>query len=171
MRPICVALVLCCLLDVSHADERASSLISSFKTLCVGEQLDFAKSEAKAAAMGLALREDLQRPPENGVATRAKVWVVHLKTGEHEFVIAESRKESAQANICGIAATDVRGHEFRPELVAAMKLGPPTSDDISTDGNRVTRWPFGSDGLNLQLQDLSPRLEPSIHLYLILRPK
>jgi hypothetical protein len=172
MRNIYVGMILCCLVSVGYAGERASSLVNSFQVMCTLEALDFARSDKKAAAMRLVVRKDLRTPPDAaGNFLHSKAWLVPLKTGPHEFTIAEGRGPKGEVKSCGIGAPDVDGDDFRSELVRAMKLGPPISESTSPDGARSTAvWRHAPDGLDLMLTDGSPKAQPGVYLLLVKKP-
>jgi hypothetical protein len=172
MRNICVALILCSAVGVGHAGERAASLVNSFQVMCMLEPLDFATSDAKATAMRLPVRQDLSTPPDaSGGSIHSKSWLLPLKTGPHEFTIAEGRGPKGEVKSCGIGAADVGGDDLKGELVKALALGQPVSEGRSPDGARRTSiWRPGSDGIDLMLTDGSPKAQPGIYLLLLKKP-
>lgn len=141
----------------ASARERAAQLVNSFQVMCMLEPLDFARSDAKATAMKLPIRQDLHSPPNAaGYFNRAKSWLLPLKSGPHEFMIAEAHGPTADIKSCGIGASDVDADDFRAELTKSMKLSAPGLEKSSPDGKyRNTVWSV--DNLFLMLSDGSPR--------------
>lgn len=172
MRVVYVALVFWIFAGDGHANERSASLVNSFQVMCTLEPLDFARSEAKAAAMGLRAQQDLRSPPDaSGGSVRSRSWLLPLKTGSHEFTIAGGRGPKGEVKSCGIAAVDADAKDFKAELVKAMKLGSPIAEGLAPDGIHLTTvWRYGSDGIRLQLTDRSPRSFPGVYLLLLQAP-
>ena len=171
MRHCCVIWVILCLSTGSgFASDRSHALVNSFLVMCTLEPLDFAKSEGKAAAMRLPVKQDLQPAPDtSGSVVRSKSWLMPLKTGSHEFSVAEARGPKGEVKSCGIAAADAVSADVRTDLTKTMKLTSPISDVAAKDGiHRTTTWLYG--GLKLQLTDRSPRSLPGIYLFLVQSP-
>jgi|SRR5450759_2247816 hypothetical protein len=171
MRVLCAGMILCALTCGAYAGERAAQLINSFQVMCLLEPLNFARSEQKATAMKLPVREDLGSPPDaSGYFSRAKSWLSPLDSGPHEFTVAEAHGPKADVKTCGIMAPDVDAADFRSELIKSMKLGKPTAQTTSSDGQyRNTVWAIGD--LSLMLSDGSPRsLKQGIQLLVSDKP-
>lgn len=157
--------------SAAYADDRAASLVNSFQVMCMLEPLDFARSDAKATAMRLPVRTDIRPPPDSaGYFNHAKTWLLPLKSGPHEFTVHETRGPSAHIKGCGIGAPDVDADDFKAELTKTMKLGKPTVEKVSADGNfRNTVW--ADKNLFLLLSDGSPRnLKRGIYLFVSDKP-
>jgi hypothetical protein len=171
MRSAGLALALCLLGGAVQAGERAASLVNFFAVMCTLEPLDFARSEAKAAAMKLPLRKDLRTPPDpSGQFIHSKSWLLPLKSGPHEFTIAEARGPKGEVRSCGIGAPDVDGNDLKTEMTKAMKLGRPGSEGTLPGGERRTAWRYGPDRLELALVDGSPKGQPGVYLTLTKNP-
>jgi hypothetical protein len=158
--------------EAAHASERAWTLVNSFQIMCTIEPLDFARSEERATAMRLPVRQDLNSPPNaTGYFARSKSWLLPLKTGAHEFVVGEARGPKGDVKSCGIAAGDVATDDFKSELMKAMKLGRPMKEAVSQDGaHRITLWLWGPDRDKLMLADGSPKGQSGIILTLMQAP-
>jgi hypothetical protein len=163
---ILASAVICLTTTDADASERAAQLVNSFQIMCTIEPLDFARSEAKAAAMKLPVREDKKTPPNAaGHYAHAKSWLLPLKTGPHEFSVAEAMGPKGFVKSCGIAAADVERNDFRSELVKAFKLGPPANESTSGDGTlRTTIWTDAYKGSTLMLSSRTDRT--GIYLFL-----
>ncbi|HEX8168180.1 MAG TPA: hypothetical protein VF601_20630 [Beijerinckiaceae bacterium] len=171
MRSAGLALVLCLLGGAGQAGERAASLVNSFAVMCALEPLDFARSDEKAAAMKLPVRKDLRTPPDaSGHFIHSKSWLLPLKSGPHEFVVAEARGPKGDVKSCGIGAPDVDGNDFKAELTKALKLGRPADEGTLPGGERRTAWRYGPERLDLMLVDGSPKSQPGIYLTLTKNP-
>jgi hypothetical protein len=157
--------------SAAHADERAKQLVNSFMVMCTLEPIDLARSDQKATAMQLPVRKNVNPPADqNGYFARAKTWLLPLKSGPHEFTVAEARGPSGDIKSCGIGAPDVNAAEFRNELIKVMALGKPSNENISADRNfRQSVWELND--LNLVLADGSPRgLSQGIYLLIATKP-
>jgi hypothetical protein len=171
IRGFYVGLMLCALTSGAHAGDRAAQLVNSFQVMCMLEPLDFARSDAKATAMKLPVRTDIRPPPDSaGHFNHAKTWLLPLKSGPHEFTIHETQGSNAHIKGCGIGAPDVDADDFKAELTKTMKLGKPTVEKTSPDGNfRNTVWAVNN--LFLLLSDGSPRnLKQGIYLFVSDKP-
>ena len=137
------------------------------------EPLNFARSNAKADAMRLPVRQDLSKPANSsGHFLRSKSWLLPLKSGPHEFVVAEGRGPNGEVKSCGIGAPDVDGNDFKAELIKAAALAPQQRETVSQDGDRrVTFWRYGRQGLRLMLTDGTPKKQPGIYLILLQDPQ
>jgi hypothetical protein len=158
--------------SLAKASERAWTLVNSFQVMCTIEPLDFARSEERATAMRLPVRQELKTPPNpNGYFARSKSWLLPLKTGPHEFAVSEAHGPKGDVKSCGIGAGDVTIEDFRSELTKAMKLGRPTKETLSPDGaQRLTLWLWGPDRNKLILADGSPKGQSGIILTLMQAP-
>lgn len=171
VRCLYVSMMLCALTGGAYAGDRAAQLVNSFQVMCMLEPLDFARSDAKAAAMKLPVRQDLHPQPDaSGYFVHSKSWLLPLKSGPHEFTIAEAHGPSGDVKTCGIAAPDVEAEDFKAELRKSMKLGKTASESISSDGKfRNTVWAL--NGISLMLSDGSPRqLQKGVYLLLSNKP-
>jgi hypothetical protein len=171
MRGFHVGMILCALTSGAHASGRAAHLVNSFQVMCMLEPLDFARSDAKAAAMKLPVRQDLHPQPDgSGYFVHSKSWLLPLKSGPHEFTIAKAHGPSGDVKTCGIAAPDVEAEDFKAELRKSMKLGKAASESTSPDGKyRNTVWAL--NGMSLMLSDGSPKqLQKGVYLLLSNKP-
>jgi hypothetical protein len=156
-RCLYVSMALCALTGAAYAGDRAAQLVNSFQVMCMLESLDFARSDAKATAMKLPVRQDVQPPPDSaGYFNHAKSWLLPLKSGPHEFMISETHGPKADIKACGIGAPDVDADDFKAELTKSMKLGQPSVEKTSPDGKfRNTVWAVNN--LYFMVSDGSPR--------------
>ncbi len=171
MRGLYAGMMLCALTGGAYAGERAAQLVNSFQVMCLLEPLNFARSEQKATAMSLLVRQDLGSPPDaSGYFAHAKSWLLPLESGPHEFTVAEAHGPKADVKTCGIMAPDVDAADFTAELVKAMKLGKPVAETTSSDGQyRNKVWAVGD--LSLMLSDGSPKnLKQGIQLLVSNKP-
>jgi hypothetical protein len=171
MRCLYVGVMLCMLTSGAYASDRAAHLVNSFQVMCMLDPLDFARSDAKATAMKLPVRQDLHSPPDpSGYFNHAKSWLLPLKSGAHEFLVSETHGPAADIKSCGIGAPDVDAEDFRAELIKSMKLGRSATEVMSRDGQfRNTVWAVGD--LSLMLSDGSPKkLKQGIYLVLSNKP-
>ena len=148
------------------AADRDASLINSFQVLCTLEKPDFERIDQKATAMKLPVHQDLRAPISGTMFSRSKSWVVTLTTGNHELVATEANGPRGHIVSCGISAIDPNGDTFKNEVIAAMKLGEPSTQVVSPDGSmRMTIWKnaFG-EGTTLRFVDASPRSAPGAFL-------
>jgi hypothetical protein len=166
MRLVYLGLCLCALAEEAGASERAAQLVNSFQIMCTLEPLDFARSESKAVAMRLPVRQDLRTPPNaSGHLVRVKSWLLPLKSGPHEFSVTEGLGPKGEIKACGIAAPDVGKDDFQAELVKTMKLGKPAAESMSADGTLSTvTWPSVFNGLELMFSGRRDR--SGIYLFL-----
>jgi hypothetical protein len=171
MRALYAVMMFCALTDGAYAGQRAAQLVNSFQVMCLLEPLNFARSEQKATAMKLPVREDLGSPPDaSGYFSHAKSWLLSLESGPHEFTVAEAHGAKADVKTCGIMAPDVDAADFKAELVKSLKLGKPVAQTTSSDGQyRNTIWAIGD--LSLMLSDGSPKsLKQGIQLLVSDKP-
>ncbi len=122
-------------------------------------------------AMRLPVRRDIGQSKESGPFAHSKSWLVTLTTGPHELTAAEANGPHGYVKSCGISAPDANGESFKSELVSVMKLGRPSSENISKDGiMRATEWKdaFGA-GTSLQLVDATPKNKSGAMLFYIVR--
>jgi len=166
MRFIYVGLFLCALAHEAGASERAAQLVNSFQVTCTIEPLDFARSEARATAMRLPVREDLRSPTNpSGHFVRSKSWLLPLNSGPHDFVVTEGVGPKGPIKACGIGAGDVGKDDFQAEMVKTMKLGQPATEGVSADGTLSTAiWRDVFKGLELMFSGRRDRT--GIYLFL-----
>ena len=164
-----MALSPCCAL----ADQRSASLVDSFREFCTLEPPNFARLDAKAAAMGLPILQDMGNPRQAGQFVHSKSWTMTLGTRSHEVVASEARGPRGEVAACGIGAADARGNDVKDDLIKRLNLGPPFHETVSQDGQRrMTTWRIKvvSVDLTLLLADGTPTNSPGVYLTLLQEP-
>lgn len=151
----------------ADAADRNASLINSFQVFCTLESPVFAHIDQKAAAMRLAVHRDIGASKTDGYFAHSETWFVSLTTGPHELVASEGNGPNGHGSDCGISAPDPNGETFKKDLVAEMKLGQPTKEFTSANGQmHFTIWEgvFGA-GSSLRLMDATPNGYPGAALF------
>jgi hypothetical protein len=167
MRRTALACILLSFASQAQANDRIASLLDSFGVMCLVEPIDFPRLKAKAQAMRLPIRKDIEPPPDSqGNFARSISWLLPLTTGPHEFVISEGHGPRGDIKGCGIGAPDVQGAELKAEMISTLKLGSPISERDAPDGKHITMWMYGSHRSKLILADGSSRNESGFYLTL-----
>jgi hypothetical protein len=134
----------------------------------MAQPVSFAEISAKAWVMNLHVRQPgrmVYAPRNRELFDHSESWVVSLKSGPHELVVAEQGRRDGKFAECEVSASDVAGEEMKRELVTAMKLGVPLQETESPDGKqRLTVWRYAED--TLRLIDGTPVSFPGISLKL-----
>lgn len=154
------------------AGARSVQLVASFQMFCSLEAADFSAVNDKATAMNLRVLKD--REPQRGTrsAARFKAWAVDLATGTHELLVSEASGPKGRVVGCGIAATDAVAAEVREDLIKGMRLGNPSSEQVSREGKHVTTWVIQSEPETITLvqTDLAPTHVPGVLVTLLKGP-
>jgi hypothetical protein len=166
-----IAFVLLGLGAQAEASERAASLVNSFEVMCTIEPLDFARLKAKAEAMHLPVRKDIEPAPDaNGYFAHSISWLLPLKTGPHELVDSEAHGPNGNVKGCGIGAPDVEAGDIRAQLVSDLHLRRPSAEADAPNGMHITTWLYGKDNEKLILADGSSQKRPGFYLNLLETP-
>jgi hypothetical protein len=152
----CGAAVLLAVPVSARASESAAQILASFQTLCMADQLDFAKSDQKAVEQHFMLSQNMSsQPDESGYYTRSKSYGV-MAAPPYELVLNDTHGPRGDFKSCGIRANEADAADFKAELIKTMKLGKPVSEAPSRDGlSRHTVWAVGD--FTLTFSDKSPQ--------------
>ena len=138
---------------------RNASMINAFLQHCAREPPGFDKIEAQAVGMKLAVLNDVGQSQKTGTFAHSKSWTLPTAEGLFEWNATETNGQNAYINVCAIAASDVDAGPLKSELVAKLKLAPPSSSSVSPDDTHaITVWDnFFGPGTRLMFVDQSPK--------------
>jgi hypothetical protein len=151
------------LTSAACANERSAELVNSFASFCTPGPPDFAALDAKAMAMNLPVRKDMNMGPTG----HTKSWLVTLKSGTHELIAGQAHGPNGDVAGCSVGAEDAYGDDVKQELISSLKLGEPARNTVTADGTqRATSWKYADDA-TLMLADGTPMKIPGILLSLL----
>jgi hypothetical protein len=140
----------------AQASESAAQILASFQTLCMADQLDYAKSDQRAIDQHFMLSQNMStQPDESGFYTRSKSYGV-MAAPPYELVLNDTHGPRGDFKSCGIRANEADAADVKAELIKTLKLGKPVSEADSGDGiYHHTNWTVGS--FTLTFSDKSPQ--------------
>jgi hypothetical protein len=146
-----------------------AAVIGAFRTMCL-ERPNLAQIAAKAAAMGMKIKDDQAIPGAEGGMARHKTWTGDLEVGPFGLMVDENAGPKGKSSSCEIFGAAVSDPDiFRAEIARALNL-PPASPPRLEGGARSFTWEgVAGPGTMLIVRDLGPVGKPGIMVKLVSR--